>query len=338
MKSLARLRSSVEHALILGLVPAFVACGSSEPASNNNQPEPPPTTPPTGTNPPPTGTNPPPTDGVPDSGQQPPPSDPGVSEWKTLLTGDWTMAPGTEGYICVKKTLEEDTFVKVFDAINPPGTHHTLLTIGEPDGADGTAPCSAGTNRTQSVFGSGVGNVPLTFPKDVAFKMKKGQQLLLNLHLFNTTSAPISGTSGTKFKTIADAPIQAEGLLAGTIRLDLPPAATTTSTGYCTMSVDSTLFAVSQHMHVLGTYEKMVLERASGGEQLLFEGPYNFEEQRYYEIAPIEVKKGDKVRVECTHNNTTAGRVTFGESTLQEMCFAGLYRYPADGSNFMCIK
>jgi hypothetical protein len=336
MKSLARLRSSVEHALILGLVPAFVACGSSEPASNNDQ-QPPPGQPPTGD--PPTGQ--PPT-GQPDAGQpptgQPPTGDPAVSEWKTLLTGDWTMQPGTEGYICVKKTLEEDTFVKVFDAINPPGTHHTLLTIGEPDGPDGTAPCSAGTNRTQSVFGSGVGNVPLTFPKDVAFKMKKGQQLLLNLHLFNTSANPIHGTSGTKYKTISDAPIMAEGLLAGTIRLDLPPAATTNSTGYCTMSIDSTLFAVSQHMHVLGTYEKMTLERASGGEQLLFEGPYNFEEQRYYEITPVEVKKGDKVRVDCTHNNTTANRVTFGESTLQEMCFAGLYRYPADGSNFMCIR
>ncbi|MET0594147.1 MAG: hypothetical protein ABW133_15710 [Polyangiaceae bacterium] len=335
MKSLARLRSTVEHALILGLVPAFVACGSSEP--NNNQPEPPPAAD--------AGTNPPPTGEMPDSGQpgtpdsgQPPIGDPSVSDWKTLLTGDWTMAPGTEGYICVRKTLEEDTFVKVFDAINPPGTHHTLLTIGEPDAPDGTAPCGAGTNRTQSVFGSGVGNVPLTFPKDVAFKMKKGQQLLLNLHLFNTTASPINGTSGTKFKTIVDAPVQAEGLLAGTIRLDLPPAATTTSIGYCTMSIDSTLFAVSQHMHVLGVHEKMVLERASGGEQLLFDGPYNFEEQRYYEITPVEVKKGDKVRVECTHNNTTANRVTFGESTLQEMCFAGLYRYPADGSNFMCIK
>jgi hypothetical protein len=331
MKSLARIRSAVEHALILGLVPAFVACGSSEPASGG---APAPTTPPTTTTPPPTGQ--PPT-GEPPTGE-PPTGEPPVSEWKTLLTGDWTMAPGTEGYVCVRKTLEEDTYVKVFDAINPPGTHHTLLTIGDPDAPDGTAPCGAGTNRTHSVFGSGVGNVPLTFPKDVAFLMKKGQQLLLNLHLFNTGGAPISGSSGTKFKTISNAPIMAEGLLAGTVRLDLPPQQTTTSTGYCTMSIDSTLFAVSQHMHVLGTYEKITLERAAGGEQLLFEGPYNFEEQRYYEIPPVEVKQGDKVRVECTHNNTTAGRVTFGESTYQEMCFAGLYRYPADGSNFMCVR
>ena len=52
----------------------------------------------------------------------------------------------------------------------------------------------------------------------------------------------------------------------------------------------------------------------------------------------IRILPGDKVRVECTHNNTTATKVTFGESTLSEMCFAGLYRFPADGSPFMCTR
>jgi hypothetical protein len=240
----------------------------------------------------------------------------------------------------VRKTVEEDLIVGVFDAINPPGTHHTLLTMGEPDGPDGTTPCNAGTNRTQSVFGSGVGSVPLAFPKGVALRMKKGTQLLLNLHLFNTGTADISGTSGTRFQTIAeaDAPVIAEGLLAGTININLPPAQTTTSTGYCTMSIDSTIFAVSQHMHLLGTYEKIVAERAVGGEKLLYEGPYDFNEQRYFSVDPVEVKKGDRIRVECTHNNTTAARVSFGESTLSEMCFSGLYRYPSDGSPFMCVR
>ena len=43
------------------------------------------------------------------------------------------------------------------------------------------------------------------------------------------------------------------------------------------------------------------------------------------------------MRVDCTHRNTTDKTVTFGESTLSEMCFAGLYRYPADGSSFGCV-
>ena len=332
MKSLARLWSRIESTLIVGTIAAAAGCGSSDPVDTGNNPQPPATTPPTTTTPPPS---------MPPPGDPPtPPTTPPTSEWKTLLTGDWTMSPGTEGYVCVRKTLEEDLVISVLDAINPQGTHHTLLTMGTPDAPDGTTPCNAGTNRTQSVFGSGVGSIPLPFPKGVALRIKKGTQLLLNLHLFNTGTAPISGTSGTRFQTVAeaDAPIQAEGLLAGTTQINLPPGQMTNSTGYCTMSTDATIFAVSPHMHMLGTYEKITAERANLGETVLHDAPYDFEEQRYFSINPIEVKKGDRIRVECTHHNTTASRVTFGESTLQEMCFAGLYRYPADGSSFMCIR
>jgi len=270
----------------------------------------------------------------------PPATPPATGEWKTLLTGDWTMAPGTEGYLCVRKTIDEDLFITVFDAINPLGTHHTLLTMGEPNGPDGISPCNSGANFTQSVFGSGVGSVPLAFPKGVALKIKKGTQLLLNLHLFNTGQTEIAGTSGARFQAVAESETTAiaEGLLAGTTRLDLPPAQTTSSTGYCTMSTDAMIFAVSPHMHVLGIYEKIVAERAAEGEAVLYDGPYDFNEQKYYSFTPVQVRKGDRIRVDCTHNNTTPQQVTFGESTLSEMCFAGIYRYPADGSNFMCIR
>jgi hypothetical protein len=47
---------------------------------------------------------------------------------------------------------------------------------------------------------------------------------------------------------------------------------------------------------------------------------------------------GDRVRVECTHQNTTGSTVRFGDSSLQEMCFAGLYRYPAAGGYFICTN
>src|SRR5690242_6480777 len=104
MKSLAPLRSLVESALILGTF-ALAGCGSSEPSSTSNTPEPPPTTPPTTTTPPPT--MPPPGDPT----TMPPPMPPPTGEWKTLLTGDWTMQPGMEGYVCVRKTIEEDLVI-----------------------------------------------------------------------------------------------------------------------------------------------------------------------------------------------------------------------------------
>jgi hypothetical protein len=329
MKVLARRRIRFEYLLILTAASALSACGAAEQSGSSHQP--PPSPPPATTTPPP-GTTPPV-----DPPVTPPPT---LSEWKTLLTGDWTMPSGTEGYVCVRKTIEEDFFVTVFDSINPKGTHHTFLSMGEPNGPDGIEPCSAGVNAAQQIFGSGVGSAPLAFPQGVAIGIKKGTQLVLNLHLFNTGQADLTGTSGTRIRTVApsDALVVAEHLLAGTIRVDLPPQQTTSTTGYCTMSTDATIFAVTPHMHTLGVYAKIVAERAAGGEAVLYDGPYDFEEQRYFSIDPVAVQKGDRVRVDCTHNNTTPQRVMFGESTLEEMCFAGIYRYPSDGSPFMCIR
>jgi hypothetical protein len=258
---------------------------------------------------------------------------------QTLISGDWTMPPGTEGYVCVRKTVDEDLYVSGFEAINPLGTHHTLLTMGAPNAPDGTTECSAAENRPLSVFGSGVGTNPLDFPDGLAVKIAKGTQLLLNLHLFNTGVDDLKGSSGTRVRTMAKADVKdiAEGLLAGTIQIAVPPGETKTTTGYCTMSNDVTIFAVAPHMHQLGIHEKVVAEPAKGSETVLLDADYDFNEQSYRLIDPLKLAKGDRVRVECTHRNTTTKTVTFGESTLSEMCFAGLYRYPADGSLFVCV-
>jgi hypothetical protein len=241
--------------------------------------------------------------------------------------------------VCARRTIEEDLLVVGFEAINPRGTHHTLLTMGEPDGPDGVTECNAGTNRLLSVFGSGVGTDPLDFPPGVALKIEAGTQILLNLHLFNTTPEDLSGISGTRIRTAPESEVEhlAEGLLAGTVALEIPPGETTHHTGYCTMSSDVTIFAVSAHMHQIGIYEKVVAESAQNGETILHDAPYSFDEQSYRLIDPIRLAQGDRVRVECTHQNTRDSMVTFGESSLSEMCFAGLYRYPADGSVFFCV-
>jgi hypothetical protein len=107
--------------------------------------------------------------------------------------------------------------------------------------------------------------------------------------------------------------------------------------GGCLMSEDATLVAVAPHMHVLGTYMKVTAQSSIEGDVVIHDAPYDFNEQSFAQIAPLRMAKGDNVRVECTHTNTTASTVTFGESTRSEMCFAGLYRYPATADNFICV-
>lgn len=265
-------------------------------------------------------------------------ADPG-RDLTTIVTGGWTIEPGTEGYVCVRKTLTEDLVVGGFEALNPPGTHHTLLTYGDPDGPDGITDCNAAEIRPRALFASGVGTDPLDFPEGVGFRIAKGTQLLLNLHLFNTSDEPLSGESGTRARVLSPADVvhEAEGLLAGTTSLEIPAGATTDHVGHCTMTSDVTLFAVAPHMHQLGIHEKVVAESAGKGEVVLHDAPYSFEEQSFSLIDPLELKKGERLRIECRHRNTTDSDVRFGDSSLAEMCFAGVYRYPADGTPFICV-
>ncbi|HVW27253.1 MAG TPA: hypothetical protein VHC69_17925 [Polyangiaceae bacterium] len=259
--------------------------------------------------------------------------------WQTIITGSWTLMPGTETYRCARVTVDRDYYVNAFEAINPQGTHHTLLTMGDADKPDGVIDCSVSELHPLEVFGSGVGTDPLTLPDGIAIHVPKGTQLLLNLHLFNTSEDVITGTSGTRIRTIPESAVThiAEGVLAGTVNIDIPPGVTKVTTGYCTMPEDTTLIAVAPHMHQLGIYEKVTAQTAAQGDVVIHDAPYSFDYQSFHLINPAQqMAKGDKLRVDCTHMNTTPKEVTFGESSLAEMCFAGIYRYPAVGGFFIC--
>jgi hypothetical protein len=70
---------------------------------------------------------------------------------------------------------------------------------------------------------------------------------------------------------------------------------------------------------------------------VLYDSPYSFEEQRYLRLEPdLHLAAGDRVSVECGYENDTGNTVTFGDSSLSEMCFTGLYRYPKGKDPFIC--
>jgi hypothetical protein len=261
------------------------------------------------------------------------------SGWHTLITGDWKLLPGTEEYLCVQKTLDQDYWIGGFESINPPGTHHTLFSVGQSDGQDGIFPCSSLDNKDAVLFGSGVGTNPLVFPDGVAVHLKAGQQIMLNLHLFNASASDLGGQSGTRGKLIDPASVkfEADSILAGTINLYLPPNQQTKTLGTCTLGSTSTLFAIQPHMHQLGSHMKVTAQTANG-DVVLHDAPYNFSDQAIYPIAPFSISAGDTLRVECTHINPTSAPVNWGESSNAEMCHAGVYRYPGSSEFFFCMN
>jgi hypothetical protein len=230
-------------------------------------------------------------------------------------------------------------YLDEFTPVIPRGTHHTVLTVNEtPDAPDGVTECDATENGERNVYGSGVGTLKRVLPAGVAIRLRAGEQLLLNLHLFNASDEPLRGTSGTLVKTIDEADVEheAEGVLAGPIALDIP-VGRVTQEGQCTFREGGTIIAVAPHMHQLGVHMKVVAHSSNDGEVVLFDGPYSFEEQLQHPVDFVSMTAGDTVSVECTYENDTGETVHWGDSSLDEMCFAGLLRYPAQGNGFACL-
>jgi hypothetical protein len=273
---------------------------------------------------------------VPDSGGSQ--TDADLSGWSDLIAVEWSLPPPTgpkpDSYYCASKTLTEPLYIGGFRPIDPPGTHHTVVSFGAPTGPDSAgAPCSAGTENPNWVYASGVGTNELLMPEGVGVVIEAGQQVHINLHLFNTTDGTLNGRSGVQIIKMnqADVVHEAELFLPGPLQFSIPgdiaqqPYSTS---GNCTINSTQTIFALFPHMHQLGQHFKTEILHSGGATETLYDEDYDFEQQPFLAFTPMQLSAGDKIRTTCTWMNTTGSPVSFGQSSTQEMCFSILLRYP----------
>ena len=253
-----------------------------------------------------------------------------------LIGRTWSLAAGqADTYRCVRMTVAQDTYITAFAAQAPFGTHHTVVSVraGEA-GTDGEYDCGVNSVDMNMLYASGVATDALELPPGVGLRVRAGQQINLNLHLFNATDGPISGDSGILVKAqTTPTPTLAEMMFAGSIAISVPPGQTRTINGGCTLpaGVNQQLFALWPHMHQFATHQKFEVVKG-GVTTVLHDAPYSFFEQTYYRQDPlIPLAGGDRIRVACTYTNTSNTTITFGDSSNQEMCFAGMYVFPARG-------
>jgi mono/diheme cytochrome c family protein len=91
---------------------------------------------------------------------------------------------------------------------------------------------------------------------------------------------------------------------------------------------DGTLINVHGHMHTLGRTFRMTLDAGTDDEQILLDIPsWSFDWQMNYDVEePIEVKAGQKLRLECSWDRSIDPTrppkyIVFAEGTEDEMCF-----------------
>jgi Copper type II ascorbate-dependent monooxygenase, C-terminal domain len=252
--------------------------------------------------------------------------------WKRMMEAEWELAAGTEGYRCMTLTLPEDVYVTGFAPQSPLGTHHATFGISaEASGPDTVVACGVGATGSRRLQGSGAGSEPSLLPAGVAMPLRKGEQIAMNLHLFNLTTTTLRGRSGMWIRTAraADVQVEAEAVLAGPLTLNIP-SGRSTQRGGCTIRADATIYGVAPHMHQNGVHLRASVKRAEG-ELVVYDGNYDFNHQLFHDIPDMQLKMGDVVNVECTYQNESGKTINWGDSSLDEMCFLGLGLYPAIG-------
>lgn len=246
-----------------------------------------------------------------------------VGQWSELISKDWSLQPQSENENELQfLTLDRDIVVGGMRPVDPPGTHHTLL--------------FRGLTGTNAIYASGVGTGELIFPEGKGLKLTAGTAIGVQLHIYNTGDEVLTGHSGIEILEVDAASVTEE------IDLFLPgprgsglqiPTGMTTQSGTCTVGQTQTLFALFPHMHQWGVHFKTTLT-VNGADQVLHDSAYDFEHQDVKTFAPITVNAGDKIKTECTYNNTTGATLTYGESSDTEMCYSLLYRYPKQNNEF----
>jgi hypothetical protein len=257
-----------------------------------------------------------------------------------MTTPDLVLNGGEEKYLCYTVTLQEavDIAVTQFEGRTSSAVHHfevfQTLAPEEP----GLFDCSA-TLIKQSwlpLFGGGASAGGLTLPAGSGFKIPKDAQLLLQVHLLNASTSPVTTQVSVDMTYAADATtVTPAGIYAlGSMGLQLPPGATTTvASPHCTLGKQYNVFAVQPHMHQLGT--KIVFQH--GTTEATMQPAYQ-RDPWVFGVQPIDqvtmtLNAGELVGATCTYDNTTAGTVAYGESTKDEMCFFVLFYTPFDHLN-----
>jgi hypothetical protein len=188
--------------------------------------------------------------------------------------------------------------------------------------------------------GWSVGNTARRLPNDMGRYLKKGSDLVVQVHYHPTGKSEVDQSEvGLYFvnKPVAES-LKEPAKLVGSIwmanyEMDIPAGEANykRSTSY-TLPKDVIMVGVVPHMHLLGKSMRVIATQPNQEQEILIDIPvwnYNWQDEYYYE-RPIRLKSGTKLVVEAVFDNSAANssnpssppkRVTWGEETTDEMLF-----------------
>jgi hypothetical protein len=280
----------------------------------------------------------------------PPPLKEGYIRFEAMKVTD--IKPGEDLTICqyVMAPVDHDMDVLHIDGTQSKFGHHAVAFSYIP-GADeqvgAELPCMMGSNEFSAgvpngtapagggTFGgtflgavSPAGGKVASLPEGVAFRLKKGEGVMLNVHYINTGNEPVDGESYLDLELVepnATRPIAALFLNLN-IGFKLPPNAETDSVADCVAKSDVNVIMMSNHMHEWGSHATTQVTRGDTGvvDVLRDDPTWNGDMVNNPTFAtwtaeePYVLHAGDTIRTSCSWRNTTADELSFP----REMCIS----------------
>jgi hypothetical protein len=238
-------------------------------------------------------------------------------------TDEFEVAPGKERYLCFAKTVDEDVVVGGYSTEGQPFVHHLIFSKTRSPQKVGFEDCpEAFRSSWDPVFITGAGAAKLDFPTDAGHKYVKGTQLIVQMHLLNTSEEPVKGRVNINLhRSAAKNPRPVMSYYFGSAAVKLPPKQTSQVTGNCKVGQGAEIIAAFPHMHMLGTSMTFEVGRSEDTMKTVFKrDPFSFDNQTI-EPLKLTLQPGDITRVTCKYNNTLNQEVGYGESTNNEMCY-----------------
>ncbi len=264
-------------------------------------------------------------------------TDPGGagSDTLELATPDLEVAVGADITYCtyVDVDVPEDLDILAFEGSQTQFGHHTILYGVRARQPPGTHVCTeADMINVRYLAAGGSETGVFAVPDGISFRLRAGQQLMIQSHFINTGDHDVTARSSFSVETAPPDPSRqvADLFTVVTTQIDVPAHAAGHATAECAVGEDLSLIALGGHAHEWGRHVSVA--RAGSASEMLYDQPWTAERsfnpviQRYEVDSPLRVAAGDTLRVDCDYQNDTDDPLAFP----REMCVSFAFYFPAD--------
>jgi hypothetical protein len=258
--------------------------------------------------------------------------------WEALVSGAFTVLPQREAFECVVVPVPNDIYITGFRRkASGSDVWLQMLTIEDSASTTGAFECPSSPRPQQGLlYASSIDTGDLVFPAGVAMHVPAGKFLKLRTHVVNLAETTLTGTSAVAVLTTDASQVahEADMVLAGAEGGQPIPNDSSSHdvVGGCVLPVEWDVFAVWPHMHPIGTHMSIV-KKTGNTKSTLHDGAFSHTSQAVYSTSE-KIAINDQLVVTCTYVNGRDYAVYFGDDFSNEVCLAGIYKYPTGGQTY----